>query len=69
MSPRQRPLRHEDEESVNKRDGGAPPRPPHPPPFNIPDMAEFWANATQFMTTMMAAMTLQGDHNDKVDCS
>jgi hypothetical protein len=66
MPPRQRLLLQlEDEESVNEGDGDTPP----PPPFNMPNMAQFWANATQFMTTMMAAMTLQGDHNDKVDCS
>lgn len=66
-------LRQEDKESVNDGDGGtrcpsAPPPLP-PPPFNMPDMAQFWANATQFMTTMMAAMPRQGKRNERVDCS
>jgi hypothetical protein len=64
------PLWHKDKESVN--DGNhdtQPPPPPPPPPFNMPDMAKFWANATQFMTTMMAAMPQQGDRNDMVGCS
>jgi hypothetical protein len=28
--------------------------------YLMPDMAQFWANGAQFMTTMMAAMPRQG---------
>jgi hypothetical protein len=46
MPPRQKPLlQHEDEESVNEGDRVTPPI--SPPPFNMLDMAQFWANATQ----------------------
>jgi hypothetical protein len=33
------------------------------------DMAQFWANATQFMTTMMAAMPRSGKRHETVGCS
>jgi hypothetical protein len=33
------------------------------------DMAQFWANATQFMTSMMATMLRQGEHHEIVGCS
>lgn len=66
MPPRQRlPLRNEEEESMNDRDGGDLP----PPPPQMPDMAQFWANATYFMTTMMAAMPRKGKRNEIVGCS
>jgi hypothetical protein len=56
---------------VGDRDGGdlPPPPPPPPPPPQMPDKAQFWANATQFMTTMMAAMPRQGERHETVSCS
>jgi hypothetical protein len=32
-------------------------------------MVQFWANATQFVMTTMAAMPRQGECHDMVDCS
>jgi hypothetical protein len=71
MPPRQRLLIcNEEEEFVGDRDGGdSPPPPPHPPPPQMLDMAQFWANATQFMTSMMATMLRQGEHHEIVGCS
>jgi hypothetical protein len=33
-----------------------PPRPPPPPPPHMPNPMQFWAQATQFMNTMMTNM-------------
>lgn len=59
---------------MGDRDGDdSPPPPPPPPPSpalpQMPDMVLFWANATQFMATMMAAMPRLGEHHDTVSCS
>ncbi|GLT62420.1 hypothetical protein SLA2020_350590 [Shorea laevis] len=48
---RARYLRNDDEGN-----GGADPPPPPPLPPNMLDPMQFWAQATQFMTTMMANM-------------
>jgi hypothetical protein len=57
---------------VNEGDGVTPPPsppPPPPPPFNMPDMAQFWTNATQFMTTMKVPMPRQAERNETIGCS
>lgn len=71
MPPRQRPHPlHQDEELVNDGDGDVlPPPPPPPPPPNKPNVAQFWAIATQFIATMMANMPRQIDREEMVDCS
>lgn len=57
---------------MNDGDGIMPPPsppPPHSPPPQMTDMAQFWANATQFMMTMMAAMPKQGECHERINCS
>jgi hypothetical protein len=45
-----------------------PPLPPPPPP-QMPDLAQFWATFTKFMTTITTAMPGKGEHYNTVGCS
>jgi hypothetical protein len=71
MSSKRRPLfRLKGKESVHDGDGVtpplSPPPPSPPPPPPMPNMAQFWANAAQFMMSLMAAMPRQGEHHETI---
>jgi hypothetical protein len=74
MPRRQRPfLRREGKDLVHDGNGVTPPPPPSPPPpppLPMPDMAQFWAYAGEFMMgfmmSWMAAMPRQGKRHETI---
>ena len=52
-----------------KGDGNEPPPPPSSPPLGAPEGTQFWAQATEIVTMMMAALPHRRDRGEAIGCS